>query len=161
MKNEDNTQKEQMEGAREAMYVTDHNTIRRQETIRHNKSESYWTKYWEAGSKESTWNVDQRFQECRNHQKCVEAHKDVRRSGNQVAEFGFKYFCLDYVCKNGMSVTECNSIPPSRTLSWGPIEFHGKFGLRLKFGHHWYKVGVVRGKHISSLFCNVHTSREV
>ena len=41
MKNEDKTQKEQMEGAWEAMYVTDHSTIRERETIRHNKSKSY------------------------------------------------------------------------------------------------------------------------
>ena len=38
----------------------------------------------------------------------MEVHKDVRRSWNQVAEVGFEYFCLDYVSKNGVSVTECN-----------------------------------------------------
>ena len=52
--------------------------------------------------------------ECRNHQKCTEVHEDVRRSGNRVAEDGFEYFCSDYVSKNGVSVTECNSIPPQR-----------------------------------------------
>ena len=59
MKNEDNTWKEQMEGA--WGYVMDHNTTRKQETIRHNKSESYGTKYLETGSKGSAWNVDCRF----------------------------------------------------------------------------------------------------
>ena len=66
----------------------------------------------------------------------MEAHEDMQRSGNQVAEIGFEYFCLDYVSKNGVSVMEHNSIPPSRTSSQGPIEFHGKFGLGLKFEHH-------------------------
>ena len=61
--------------------------------------------------------------------------KDVRSVGDQVAEVGLKYFCPDYVSINGVSVTERNSIPPSRTSSPGPIEFCGKFGLRLKFGH--------------------------
>ena len=35
-------------------YVMDHNTTREQETIRHNKSESYGTKYLETGSRDST-----------------------------------------------------------------------------------------------------------
>ena len=52
----------------------------------------------------------------------------VRRVGNRVAEYRFEYFCLDYVSKIGVNVTEHNSIPPSRTSSRGPIEFHGKFG---------------------------------
>ena len=58
--------------------------------------------------------------------------KVVQRVGNRVAEYGFEYFCPDYVSKIGVSVTECNSIPPSRTSSRGPIEFHGKFRLGLK-----------------------------
>ena len=33
----------------------------------------------------------------------------VQRVGNQVTEFGFEYFCLDYVSKIGVSVTECNT----------------------------------------------------
>ena len=60
--------------------------------------------------------------------------EDVRSVGNRVADVGLEYFCLDYVSTNGVSVMERNSIPPSRTSSRGPIEFHGKFGLRSKFG---------------------------
>ena len=47
-----------------------------------------------------------------NAQKCTEVCEVVRRVGNQVAEFGFEYFCPDYVSKIGVSVTERNSIPP-------------------------------------------------
>ena len=49
-KNEDNTQKDQY---RRSMggYATDHDTTRKRETIRHNKSEGYRTKHLEAGSK--------------------------------------------------------------------------------------------------------------
>ena len=93
-------------------------------------------KYLETGSKDSMWNADRRFRECRNCRKCAEVHEDVCRVGNQVAEVGLEYFCLDYVSKNGVSVMERNSIPPSRTLSQGPIEFRGKFGLRSKLGRH-------------------------
>ena len=46
--------------------------------------------------------------ECWNRRKCMEVCKDVRSIGNRVAEVGLKYFCLDYVSKNGVSVTECN-----------------------------------------------------
>ena len=134
-------------------YVMDHNTTRKWETIRHNKSESYWTKYLETGLKDSMWNMDWRFWECRNCWKCMEVCKDVQRVGNRVAEVGLEYFCPDYVSKNGVSVMEHNSIPPSRTSSWGPIEFHGKFGLRSKFGHCWYNAGAIHGKCISS-FCS-------
>ena len=70
----------------------------------------------------------------RNYAECAEVCEVVRRVGNRVAEYGFKYFCPDYVSKIGVSVTERNSIPPSRTSSRGPIEFHGKFGLGLKVG---------------------------
>ena len=49
--------------------------------------------------------------------KCTEVCEVVRRVGNRVSEFGFKYFCPDYVSKIGVSVTERNSIPPSRTSS--------------------------------------------
>ena len=45
--------------------------------------------------------------ECQNH---VEACKDVQRSRNRAAEVGFEYFCMDYVSKNGVSVTERNSV---------------------------------------------------
>ena len=64
----------------------------------------------------------------------MEVCKVVRRVENRVTEFGFEYFCPDYVSKIGVSVMERNSIPPSRTLSRGPIEIHGKFGLGLNFG---------------------------
>ena len=41
--------------------------------------------------------------------KCVEVCEVVRRVGNRVTEFGFKYFCLDYVSKIGVSVMERNT----------------------------------------------------
>ena len=43
----------------------DHNTTRERETIRHNKSESYGTKYLETGSRDSMQNVVWWFWECR------------------------------------------------------------------------------------------------
>ena len=46
--------------------VSDHSTTRKRETIRHNKSESYRTKYSEAGSKGGARNAVRRFHECRN-----------------------------------------------------------------------------------------------
>ena len=97
-------------------YVADHNTTRRQETIRHNKSKSYWTKYLETGLKDSTRNADQRFRECRNCWKCAETRKDVRRVRNRVAEVGLEYFCPDYVSKNGVSVMERNTMLPATFL---------------------------------------------
>ena len=36
--------------------------------------------------------------------------EDVRSVRNRVAEVGLEYFCPDYVSKNGMSVTERNTI---------------------------------------------------
>ena len=61
-----------------------------------------------------------------NVQKCVEVCEVVQRVGNRVTEFGFEYFCLAYVSKIGVSVMQCNSIPPSRTSSQGPIEICGE-----------------------------------
>ena len=52
--------------------------------------------------------MDQRFRECQNRQNDVETRGDVRSVRNQVAEIGLEYFCLDYVSKNGVSVTEHN-----------------------------------------------------
>ena len=46
----------------------------------------------------------------RNVQKCAEVCEVAKTAGNQVAEFRFEYFCLDYVSKIGMSVTECNTL---------------------------------------------------
>ena len=42
--------------------------------------------------------------------EALEVCEDLQRFGDQVAEFGHKYFCPDYVSKNGMSVMECNKI---------------------------------------------------
>ena len=36
--------------------------------------------------------------------------EDVRSVRNRVAEVGLEFFCPDYISKNGVSVTECNSI---------------------------------------------------
>ena len=134
-KNEDNTQKEQQKEHRGC--VADHSTIRERETIRHNKSESYRMKYLETGSKGGVRNVVQRFREFRNRSELRRMRGGVRTGAKEwesIAEFGFEYFCSDYVRKNGVSVMERNSIPPSRTSSRGPIEFRGKFGLGLKIG---------------------------
>ena len=45
-----------------------------------------------------------------NARKCAEVCEVVRRVGNQVTEFGFEYFCPDYVSKIGVSVTERNRL---------------------------------------------------
>ena len=52
-------------------YVTDYNTTRERETIRHNKSESYGMKYLETGSRDSVQNTVRWFRECWN---CPEMH---------------------------------------------------------------------------------------
>ena len=44
-----------------------------------------------------------------NARKHAEVCVVVRRVGNRVTEFGFEYFCPDYVRKIGVSVTERNS----------------------------------------------------
>ena len=148
MKNEDNTQKEQTEGAREAMsWIIIQQDKRQLDTIRARVIE--WGN-WRQGWRKVHVMQTEGFGECQNRWKCMEVCKEVPRSRNQVAEVGFEYFCLDYVSKNGVSVTEHNSIPPSRTSSQAPIEFHGKFGLGLKFGCRSYKAGAVHGKSISS-----------
>ena len=43
-----------------------------------------------------------------NYAECTEVCEVVWRVGNRVAEYGFEYFCPDYVSKIGVSVTECN-----------------------------------------------------
>ena len=58
----------------------------------------------------------------RNARKCREVCAVVQRVGNRVTEFRFKYFCLDYVSKIGVSVTERNILPTclSHTLTDAP-----------------------------------------
>ena len=68
-------------------YVTDHNTTRERETIRHNKSESYGTKYLETGSRDSTRNAVQWFQECRNR---PEMRGNVRKCAKLCEEWGIE-----------------------------------------------------------------------
>ena len=55
------------------------------------------------------WNTVQRFWRVPEWWKCAEAHQDVQRYGDWVAEVGFKYFCPDYVSKIGVSVMEHNN----------------------------------------------------
>ena len=87
MKSEDNTWKEQY-GRSMGGYVMDHGTTRKWETIRHNKSESYGTKYLEAGSKDSVWNAVRRFRKCRNHRNGVECAKMCEVSGIALLRLG-------------------------------------------------------------------------
>ena len=51
-----------------------------------------------------------------NYVERAEVCKVVWRVGNQVAEYGFEYFCPDYVSKIGVSVTERNT--QSRSLKF-------------------------------------------
>ena len=69
-------------------YVTDHNTTRKRETIRHNKSKSYGMKYLEAGSKDSVQNAVRRFRKCRNHQNGAERAKRCKVSGIKLLRLG-------------------------------------------------------------------------
>ena len=48
----------------------------------------------------------------RNYTEHVEVCEVVQRVGNRVAEYGFEYFCPDYVSKIGVSVTERNITSP-------------------------------------------------
>ena len=91
MKNEDNTWKEQTEGAWEAMsqIIIQQENKRQLDTIRARVMER---SIWKQGRGIARG-----------------MRKDVRSGRNRVAEVGFEYFCLDYVSKNGMSVMECNS----------------------------------------------------
>ena len=49
------------------------------------------------------------FRIIQNYAERTEVCKVVQRVGNRVAEYGFKYFCPDYVSKIGVSVTEHNN----------------------------------------------------
>ena len=63
----------------------------------------------------------------RNYAERAEVCEVVRRVGNRVAEYRFKYFCLDYVSKFGVSVTERNiwgSCSLSPTSTWGAQDKH-------------------------------------
>ena len=44
--------------------------------------------------------------------------EDVQSVGNRVAEVGLKYFCLNYVSKNEVSVTERNTSPVISPRMW-------------------------------------------
>ena len=68
-------------------YVTDHNTTRERETIRHNKSESYGTKYLETGSRDSAWNAVRWFRECWNR---PEMHGNARKGAKSREGLGIK-----------------------------------------------------------------------
>ena len=54
----------------------------------------------------------------------------MQRVGNRVAEVGLEYFCPDYVSKNGVSVTECNTA----TMSCINAVLH-VWGWGMSFGH--------------------------
>ena len=45
----------------------------------------------------------------------------LQRVGNRVTEFGFKYFCLDYVSKIGVSVMERNIPPGPISIQCNPV----------------------------------------
>ena len=107
-KTEDNTWKEQMEGAWEAMsqIIIRQENERQLDTIRARVIEQ---RNWRQGQRIACGTWTKGSKECRNHQKHMEVHEDVRRVGNRVAEVGLEYFCLDYVSKNGVSVTEHNT----------------------------------------------------
>ena len=67
--------------------------------------------------------------ECRNHRNGAEHAKMCEVSGIALLRLGSNISAQIMSAKNGVSVMERNSIPPSRTSSRGPIEFHGRFGL--------------------------------
>ena len=96
-----------MEGARDAMswIIIQQEDMRQLDTIRAKVIEQ---SIGRQGQRKACGVQTEGSREYRNCRKCTEACKDVRRSGNRVAEVGFEYFCLDYVSKNGMSVTEHN-----------------------------------------------------
>ena len=96
-----------MEGTWEAMsqIIIQQEYVRQLDTIRMRAIEQ---SSWRQGRRKACRTQSKGSGECRNRWKCMEVHEDVQRSGNQVAEVGFKYFCPDYVSKNRVSVTECN-----------------------------------------------------
>ena len=97
-----------MEGAWEAMsrILIQQEDERQLDTIRARVIEQ---SIWRQGRRIAHGMQTKGSRECQNRRKCTEVREDVQRVGNQVAEVGFKYFCLDYVSKNGVSVTECNN----------------------------------------------------
>ena len=111
--------------------IVDHSTTRNERQLDTIRARVMERSIWRQGRKivcgmRSEGSVN--FGIIRNYAERAEVCEVVRRVGNRVAEYGFEYFCPDYVSQIGVSVTERNSIPPSRTSSQGPIEFHGKFG---------------------------------
>ena len=82
----------------------------------------------ETGSKDSMRNADRRFRRISESPEWHGMRKDVRSVRHWVAEVGLEYFCLDYVSKNGVSVTERNTHAPSICSFWV---------LSLFFVHPW------------------------
>ena len=56
---------------------------------------------------------------------------------------------------------ECNSIPPSRTSSQGPIEFCGKLCSDRNLRAADIKWVQFVGRAFLLVFCNVHTPKEI
>ena len=90
------------------------------ETIRHNKSRSYGTKYLEAGSKGGVRNAVRGFREFQNRSELRGMRGSVRFGAKEwelIAEFGTEYFCLDYVSKIRVSINVTKGASTVFTLS--------------------------------------------
>ena len=111
-------------------YVMDHNTTREQETIRHNKSKSYGTKYLETGSRDSMRNAVLWFWECWNHpemrgnaRKCAKSCKglgiELLTSGSNISawiisaklEWVLQNITLDLEQRKHLGIQEVESQP--------------------------------------------------
>ena len=92
----------------------DHSTTRNERQLDTIRARVMERSIWRQGRKivrgmQSEGSIN--FGIVRNYVERMEVCKVVQRVGNQVAEYGFEYFCPDYVSKIGVSVTERNNHP--------------------------------------------------
>ena len=98
--------------------VVDHSTTRNERQLDTIRVRVMERSIWRQGRKivrgmRSKGSIN--FRIVRNYAECAEVCEVVRRVGNRVAEYGFEYFCPDYVSKIGVSVMEHNNQQPNTT----------------------------------------------
>ena len=106
--------------------VVDHSTTRNERQLDTIRVRVMERSIWRQGQKivcgmRSEGSIN--FGIVRNYAECVEVCEVVQRVGNWVAEYGFEYFCLDYVSKIGVSVTERNICPACMRSASSPRHY--------------------------------------
>ena len=108
-KNENNTRKDQYGRSMGAMprIMVQQENKRQLDTIRVRAIERNIRR---QGRKDSARNAVRRFRKCRNHRNGAERAKMCEVSGIALLRLGSNISALDYVSKNGVSVTERNNL---------------------------------------------------